>query len=393
MGKCKLTMAVDYYDLIWKSEELFDEQHIDRFLGSCAEHGINAIQWRLSVCGQLLYRTKTGDMFTGQAYNGAASIAKLHEANYYKCQAILERFDPLEAAIRLAHKHGMKLYPWLTLYDDYGVQGNHASSIVAKHPELCWRSYDGENYYLGVTSYAYPEVVEFRMKQIREILSYAGDGLYLSNRSHSRPPEYNIALENFVDKNPEICYLEWIKANRTFIDKSQQAAIGNYGFDPPVVEAYINATGKQPEISEQWSRFRGQYFIKFLEQVRREVEGQLSFGLRYEPDAPHFVYGKHFFDWEQLVDGDILDELHYALPENDDVDLKTLYPEMFKPAKASRQGWCWLGHEKLEGTIQYKADTIKQQLNQGNLDGIVLFEAYHFLEKPDYWQLLDYFLS
>lgn len=271
------------------------------------------------------------------------------------------------------------------------MQGNCASSIVTKHPEMCWRSRDGKTYYLGITSYAYPEVVEFRMKQIKEILSYEGDGLYLSNRSHSRPPEYNTALDDFTNKKPETCYIEWIMANTAFIDESQKAAVGNYGFDPPAIKAYIKATGKQPEKSEQWNRFRGQYFMQFIKQVRREVSGKLSFGLRYEPDAPHFLYGKHFFDWERLVNENILDELHYALPEDDSVDLEPLYPEMFKLSKASKMGWCWLGHKIQEDTIRYKADIIKQQVEQGNLDGVVLFEAYHFLKKPDYWKLLEYF--
>jgi len=384
-------MAVDYYDLIWQSEELFDEQKIDSFMGKCAEHGINAIQWRLSVCGELLYRTKTGDMFTEKPYNSPRSLAKLHESTYNKCKTILERFDPLETAIKLAHKHGMELYPWLTLYDDYGVQGDRTSSIMTEHPEMSWRSRDGKTYYLGVTSYAYPEVVEFRMKQIKEIETYEGDGLYLSNRSHSRSPEYNNALEDFTNKKPESCYVDWIMANRAFIDESQKTAIGKYGFDPPAVEDYIRATGKHPENSPQWNRFRGQYFTKFIEQVRQEVSGKLSFGLRYEPDAPHFLYGKYFFDWEHLTSKNIIDELHYALPEDESIDLKTSFPEMFRPSQTSKQGWCWLGHETQEDTIRHKANIIKQQVQQGNLEGIVLFEAYHFLKKPDYWKLFEYF--
>ena len=387
----KFTMAADYYDLIQFSEELFDEQKIDQLFGEYAERGINAVQWRLSVCGQLLYHTKTRDMFTEKIHTSSASVEKLHKATLCKCKTILERFDPLEVAIKLAHKHGMELYPWLTLYDDYGVQGDRASSIVTEHPEMSWRSRDGKTNYLGVTSYAYPEVVEFRMKQIKEIATYGGDGLYLSNRSHSRPPAYNNALEDFTNKNPETCYTEWIQENTAFINESQKAAIGNYGFDPPAVEAYIRETGKQAENSPEWNRFRGQYFMKFIEQVRKEVSGKLSFGLRYEPDAPHFLYGKHFFDWDHLANSGIIDELHYALPDDESIDLKTSYPEMFKSSKASKQGWCWLGYPLPEDTIRYKADIIKQQIQQGNLDGVVLFEAYRFLKKPDYWKLLEYF--
>jgi hypothetical protein len=231
------------------------------------------------------------------------------------------------------------------------------------------------------------------MRQISEILSYGGDGLYLSNRSHSRSPEHNKALGDSTDGKPEISYTEWIMANTAFVEESQKAAIGKYGFDPPAVEAYMRETGKQPEECEEWNRFRGRYFTKFIKQVRSEVSGKLSFGLRYDPDAPYFLYGKHFFDWELLTNGSILDELHYALPEDDSADLKALYPEMFKPSKTSRQGWCWLGHKNLEDTIRYKGNIIKRQIQQGNLEGVVLFEAYHFLKKPEYWKLLKYFLD
>lgn len=55
----KFTMDVDYYYLIGQSEELFDKQKINRFFGECAEHCINAVQWRLSVCGEFLYHIKT----------------------------------------------------------------------------------------------------------------------------------------------------------------------------------------------------------------------------------------------------------------------------------------------------------------------------------------------
>lgn len=384
-------MAVDYYDLIWQSEELFDEQHIDRFLGECAGRGINAIQWRLSVCGQLLYHTRTGDMFTGKKYNSQTSIAKAHETTYYKCKTILRQFDPLETAIRLSHKHGLKLYPWLTLYDDYGILGDRQSSIVANYPNMSWSSIDNRNHYLGVLSYAYPEVVEFRLRQIREILSYGGDGIYLCNRSHSRPPEYNIALEDFTIRNPDTSYIQWIAANTEFIEKAQKTAIGKFGFDPPAVAAYIQATGMPPENSPEWWNFRGQYFTKFMKQVRKEVSGKLAFGLRYEPNHPHFIYGNYFFNWAELLNGDILDELHYAMPEDESPHLMMLFPELFTSALTSKQGWCWLGHKKLTDTVKYKANIIKKCLNQGNLDGVTLFEAYHFIQKPDFWELLDYF--
>ena len=44
-------IAVDFYDLIWQQETLFSEADIDRLFRKYAEHRVDAVLWRLSVCG------------------------------------------------------------------------------------------------------------------------------------------------------------------------------------------------------------------------------------------------------------------------------------------------------------------------------------------------------
>ena len=380
----KLTMAVDYYDLIWKCDGLFDEEHINRFLGECAAHGVDSVQWRLSVCGKLLYRTRTGDMLGDtprEDWQGARTQHAINE----KAKAILAKFDPLEAAVRLAHKHGLKILPWLTLYDDGGYFKFSRSSLVDAHPELCWRSRDGKRHYRGVTSYVHPEVVEFRMRQIKEALNYGGDGLHLCLRTHSRPPEYFDALDTFLRDNPGSDHDDWLRTLGDKVSAMIRAAAGAYGFDPPATAAYERLTGKAPESGDlEWWRFRGQYFLDFMWKARRATPGALTFGVRYASGAP-YPYGDHFFDWRALLDG-IVDELHYELGEQGEA-----CPELGAPSPAAKLGWCWLGHHGLDQTMRLKAEPIKRRLDDGSLDGVVLFEAYHFLEKPDYWSLPGYF--
>jgi hypothetical protein len=394
MKNLEFTMAVDYFDLIWQSEELFLEEQINRFLGECAERGISKVQWRLSGCGNLLYHTQTPDRYGNKPFPAdvPAPYANLHKPIYEKCCKVMEKIDPLEVAVRIARKHGLKIHPWLTLFDDYGY-GLNISSLVHEHPEYCWKSKNGNDHYLGVLSYVYPEVRKFRMRQIEEILRYGADGLYLSNRSHSRPAEYHRKIRKFMDENTDKPYSEWIKANQSFIRKVQGNAQEQYGFDPPAVEAFREKYGvSTDENPDTWWRFRGSYFTSFLKEVSEKVKQenqQLGFGLRYDPDCPHFVYGNRFFNWKTMSSGQILDEIHYNFPEVDNPDYQSLFPEI-ETSEAKRFGWVWMGAKNLEKTIPLKVTPLAQPLSEGIIDGITLFEAYHFMLYPELWNIINY---
>jgi hypothetical protein len=387
----KFTVAVDYYDLLWQSDELFDEQKIDHFLGVCAAHGIDAVQWRVSVCGQLLYHTKTADMFTAEEFDSPSALARVHRETFYKCKAVLDKCDPLESAVRLAHKHGLKIYPWLTLYDDYGVLGDRQSTLVKKYPELCWAAKDGKAHYLGATSYVYPEVVEYRLRQIRELNEYGGDGIYLSNRSHSRSEQYHNALRKFVELHPERDYTDWIRENQDFIQKEQAGANEKYGFDPPAVDAFVDKFGRQPEERDmEWCRFRGGYFTDFMRRVRTEVNGTLSLGLCYPAGSSFFFYGDNFFDWNTMIKEGLIDELHCMFPDCK-LDDK-VYPKIDDGGNVSRYGWLWQGNPDFSKVEELKVRPLQQAVSKGLIKGIVFFEAYHFLKYADRWKLIDLFI-
>jgi hypothetical protein len=358
-------MAVDYRDLIACSEELFGKEQINRFLGECAENKIDAVQWRLSACGQLLYHTKTGDMFTDQPFPEDLPLryGKKRRLIYDKCKAILSKLDPLETATKLARKHGLKMIPWLTLFDDWGEMGTTSSSFARNHPDMCWKSIDGKERMNGFISYAYPEAVEFRMRQIREILEF-GDGIYLSNRSHCRPQVFNDAMMKFLRENPECMVSDWLRQNSEYAAQLRKDCIGRFS---------------EP----------GQHFTEFLEIAAAEAKQKnkpISFGLRYFSGSEDFLQGDSYFDWDSLVNDGLISELHYLFPETGQGALE-LFPEL-STAKCDCFGWLWLGHSDIEKTEKIKLNPILDSLEKGLLNGITLFEAFRFIENPVLWNIV-----
>ena len=72
----KKFIAVDFYDLIWKQETVFSLEDMEALFARYAENGINAVLWRLSVYGKLLYHSKTPDRYTiGGAPQGVEAKA------------------------------------------------------------------------------------------------------------------------------------------------------------------------------------------------------------------------------------------------------------------------------------------------------------------------------
>lgn len=411
-AKKGLCIAVDYYDLINVYREPFGEDRIDRLLAEYAERGVTSVQWRVSVLGKLLYRSRTGDRVTynpaalervpGYASarphaplvqaarergNGAPFEAFTIQETFQRTGELLASFDPMEAVVRLCRKHGIRSFPWLTIYDDAGYHPFTRSSLVCNHPEYCWKSYKGGLHYLGVTSYAYPEAVEYRLAQIRELLDYGPDGIHLCIRSHSRPPGYNERYMDFLkthsweDPRPEAGKLPQFLA----------AARNQYGFDPPAVEAFRKKTGLEPHPdSSDWWRFRGTYLTDFLRQAKMLAKArgaELSFGPRYNDP----MFPDHFFDWKGILDGHIADELHYAATDafRGKDEIGNEWPEFMNSPGRKYYFFCVKAHRNSEDFKKvFEATGNAGFMNR--FDGLTVFEAFHLSLNPELWNFVDY---
>ncbi|MEK7993133.1 MAG: hypothetical protein AAB403_04945, partial [Planctomycetota bacterium] len=112
---------------------------------------------------------------------------------------IFGRFNPYLAACESAHKLGMRIYAYTTIFDEgsppevlYGDSTPFPwqSHFTIEHPEYLVVDREGKKRQYGVLEYAYPEVRRYKLKELTDFLDkYDYDGLYLCTRSHSRPAE------------------------------------------------------------------------------------------------------------------------------------------------------------------------------------------------------------
>ena len=381
----KLTMAVDFYDMVWVSEEIFDESHIDKFIKQCAENGINRLLWRVSVGGKLFYHTRTPDRLSNFRSSKTGKRCDIHREISKKAMAVMEKCDPLKVAVDCSRKHGIEIYPWLTIYDDWSYMGELKSSLLQDNPNFSWVSQDGSEYLWGATSYVYDEVVEFRMRQIKELLSYDVDGLHLSLRSHSRPPEYIKILKAYLEANPCKTVADYVVSNKTLIKKIMKESHGTYGFEPQAVSEYSRITGKIPDKHDpEWWKFRGGYLLRFLKQVRnvvntREIGFSLWWRTPYYPPFPN-----EFYRWDDIVSKNIVDELCYVLP-NDFSKIPGCYPELVNHNKNSS---LWLFTSDNTENVYKRFKIIEKALRSRLFQNVCLYEAMDFYKNPNYWKMV-----
>ncbi|KKW14568.1 MAG: hypothetical protein UY52_C0024G0001, partial [Parcubacteria group bacterium GW2011_GWC2_49_9] len=211
---------------------------------------------------------------------------------------ILKDCDPLRAAIDSARKEKIKIYAYVTLFDESypGLE----SEFSEKHPEYCWKHRHCDHVVKGLLDYAYPEVKKHRLDEIKELLSYEPDGIYLDvARSHAAGwPIMALPLGT----NP------W----------------ENYGFNEPEVEEFKRRYGVDVRLKnladapfakfdeEKWNRLRGEYLTGFLKEVRSEIKSadkKLSVGFYTDADCylspagcrGRTVMGKFYHDWQTWV--------------------------------------------------------------------------------------------
>jgi len=239
-GHTPFIMNVDFFDqcaCAWeRNEGLYGEERIRGLLEKCKDHGFSAVMWRTSVCGKVAYRSRVMTVFDGEYRISHNSLA-----------AVLQKIDPLEVAVRHAHRLGLKIYAWVTLFDSYypGLEDH----FFARNPHLLMLSKDGKSSLRGIPCYACDETRAYRWKEIEELSSYGVDGILYSMNSH------NICTKAYGDLQEE----------------------GEFGFNPPIADAFRSKYGKdirkddyrRPDLWE----IHGEFLTTFLEQAKARLTG------------------------------------------------------------------------------------------------------------------------
>jgi hypothetical protein len=158
-------------------------------------------------------------------------------------------WDAAASYVKLAHEYGLKVYAFMEQAEAHGWGWN--SGFSRQHPEYLTRNRDGE-VCEGTLSYAYPEVVEFKLNLLREVLAYGFDGLGIN-----------------LHKGGDHRHPRW------------QDGVFYAHYDLPIVEAFrrertpCRSVGRDPfripPEDPEWVRFRARYVTEFMRQASRLV--------------------------------------------------------------------------------------------------------------------------
>jgi hypothetical protein len=307
--------------------------------------------------------------------------------------------DPLAIAVKAARKYGLRIYPWVTIFDEYGGP-EFESGFSKKHPEYLLTDRSGRKHFKGVLCYAYPEVRHHRLTEIRELMEYGVDGIYLCTRSHSRFP-------GLLDK---------------------------FGFNRPIVEKYEKLYGRNilrdRYDKEEWYRLLGEGLTEFLRETKREInkrDRRLGIGIK-NGRRIGWPLGNMYLDYEKWMKQRLVDELcigalDWITTEGniedqiaalglksldevwqrkhfwDELLVRTYRPVIADPAKLYfwLQLWGWgADYAPRGGGAKTKSPqavkNILKSLRNTGIDGVALFEAACIDRDPKMWKAISSFV-
>lgn len=292
----ELMLAVDFADQIalgYEQGRLYGRQRIEGLVRLAAGAGVTGLIWRVSAIGKVTYRSEVRTVLDGTGLPPDM-------AYYTPAGQIMRECDPLAVAVEAARAQGMKIFPYVTLFDE--AYPGLESEFGRRHPEYYWRHRSFDHHIKGLLSYAYPEVRAHRLAEIEELIAYGGDGVYVDvARSHAGIwPVMAMPLTPVVDP------------------------YHRYGFNDPEAEAYQQRHGvdprREPYDDDAWQRLRGEYLTEFLRQAIELVRSRgQRLAVAFYSDAEIYLspagqrgrrpLGRFYHDWPAWVQQALIDDI------------------------------------------------------------------------------------
>lgn len=273
---------------------------------------------------------------------------------------LTRHWDPLEAAVELAHERGMAIHAWMWTF----AAGNQAHNRILNQPDSYpgpliaahrdWANYDnrGEMIPLGQNKPfldpANPEVRSYLLRMVDEIASrYDVDGIQLD---YIRYP--------FQDPSAGRTYGYGLAARQQFYQRT--------GVDPLQLSPRDNPDHSPAERQQQrrlwqaWTDFRTEQVSSFVGEVSNLLERQypdLNLSVAVFPHSEHERLQKLQQHWE-------------AWAENGDVDLVVLMSYVQNTDQLERVTRPWLLENRFDSTLILPGIRLLDMPNEVALDQI-----------------------
>ncbi len=366
----ELSINLDFFD-ICIGTDCWDipnsEAEMERLMAVCAHFGFDRVFFRVSVCGAVCYHTKVMtpafenvfEKYTAEILDtGCANIPSRHR----RMGEVMRVIDPLACCAKYARKYGMEIYAWVTIYDS--LYYAPPTEFFQRHPEYTWVNKDGTRHIGGVPCYAYPEVRNYRLAQMKELVQYDIDGILLSDRSHSPWPGRGGGGGN-------------------------EGARG-YGFNEPVVEEYARRYGKDPRTAEadsldeiRFVQLKGDFLTRFLREVKA-VTSAADKKLAVTTDeriADPVRANWMYVDAETLAREQIVDELCIRSGAGANLD----HWRVLADGRIKATTWAGIHGKTYAECLQRMRSEVQKMLENPTSDGSTFHELANLI-YPDCWE-------
>jgi hypothetical protein len=260
--KIVLCAPLTHSDWMLRPNMVWGIDGVKHMLDACKACGWSHVMWRVFDAGQATYASKllkcaqrpdVDNIFNPLTDEGRAAVKKLlpnlteaQAATYLKQMAAMdyEKFDALAAATEYGHSIGLKIHAWATINEDDHGWG-WASEFSKAHPEFRWVRRDGR-VYKSQLSFAFPEVREYKLGLIKELIAYPIDGLFI----------------------------DWIRTGDIRDNpQTNPDGVADSGYEKPNIEAFKTKHSFDPQEvandDDRWVRTRAQPQTIFMREMRK----------------------------------------------------------------------------------------------------------------------------
>jgi uncharacterized lipoprotein YddW (UPF0748 family) len=246
-----LSTPVTHTDWMWMCMDRIGHgpQSVRYILDRCKQLGWQRIYWRCFNGGRATYASKLADGVAvgrdGDNYH-AWKDPGMDTLKFVKPYA---EFDCLEEAVRYGHDIGIEVHAWISINED-----DHAWGVVSrfsrKHPQYRWVKRSGWPYNSQL-SFAFPQVREYKLGLLREILAYDIDGVFL----------------------------DWVRTGDVRNEpQAMPDGTADFGYEKPLVDGFTQQFDIDPATipnnDERWVRYRAEPQTLFMRDAHKLIKGK-----------------------------------------------------------------------------------------------------------------------
>jgi hypothetical protein len=237
---------------------------VRHMLSICKAAGMSQVYWRVLDAGRAMYKSRIvlpGENYEfNEFYNPVTPAEKAlldsfhmdYQRRNHSNRLISETinsmdyttFDSFGAAVQVGHELGLEIHAWVTINED--DHGWGAPSVFTRlWPEYHWVRRDGTPY-RSQLSFAFPQVIDYKLAIMKEVLAYDLDGLFI-----------DWLRTGDVRDNPQ----------------TDEQGVANYGYEKPSVEGFKRKHGVDAHDvannDPRWVQFRAEPRTEFMRRLRK----------------------------------------------------------------------------------------------------------------------------